>query len=161
MFKGYPLQIFLIIFFYAPSLRAQEGAKPKHMLEKLELRVDTSHNLLTPALLTVQSAPSFNERNGKGIFLPILAGYAITKGGQAIQKMISDRKSRYISQYNFAQRDHYFYDQISTNSSLDPAGIQFKGFTIVRLQNSKNAGGADTLLMAKFIIDTTEGKCAE
>ncbi|MDR3713365.1 MAG: hypothetical protein P4L51_11150 [Puia sp.] len=146
-----------------PATPGGAGADAKKKeAEKLDLHVDTSVNLLTSASLPVQDGPSFNELNSKGLFLiPIVAGYAATKGVQAIQKMITDRKNRYTAAYDFAQRDHYFYNQISTTGAFDPAGIQFRGFTIVRVLKNRSERHEDTVFLAKFVLDTTDGKCAE
>ncbi len=136
------------------ALKAQHAGA-----EKLELIVDTSRDFMVTRNLTVQEAPTFNERGGRGVFMPIVAGYLITKGVQGIQKLIDNRKNRYMAQYDFAERGHYFYDQIAT-SPIDPVGLQFKGFKIIRLVK-KEGGQADTMFYAKFILDTAADRFDE
>lgn len=153
-----------IIFFLATitcsTLKAQHKGSDRSGTEKMRLSIDTCQNFLIPSRLAAESAPTFNERGSRGIFIPIIAGYLITKGVQEITKIIDNRKNRYIAQYKFSQPDNYFYDQVSTVNSMDPTGLQFKGFQIVRLLSNKNKK-SDTLFYAKFIVDTTEGRFGE
>jgi hypothetical protein len=136
------------------------GQRMRSQSDKLQLIVDTGKNLLAVNHLMTQEGPSFRERGSRAAFIPILAGFIINKGVQGIQTMINDRKSRYIAGYSFAERGHYFYDQISTVSAIDPVGLQFKGFQVQRVaRNEQN--GLDTILLAKFILDTTEGRISE
>jgi hypothetical protein len=182
-------KLLLLVFFYAilwdtKPATAQDSAAIKG--EQLLLQVDTIHNMLTPSTITAQKGVSFDERgDGKAaFFIPIVLGYAITKGVQEVQTLITDHKNKFTASYPFAQRDHYFYDQISTTGAFDPVGMQFKGFTILRLVKHKtphnkvtadddpadhghahhgirDSAAMDTVFMAKFIVDTTENKCTE
>jgi len=112
-----------------------------------------------PENMAVQTGTTFNDQEGRGLLVSGVTGYLITKGTQAIQKMISNRKNRYISQSDYAECDHYFYDKISTLGPYDAVGLQFNGFQIIRLVRNKN--GNDTLFFAKFILDTTRGRVEE
>ena len=187
-------KLLLLVFFYAvlwgaKPAAAQDSAAAKG--EQFLLQVDTIHNMLTPSTITTQKGVSFDERgDGKAaFFIPIVLGYAITKGVQEVQTLITDHKNKFTASYPFAQRDHYFYDQISTTGAFDPVGMQFKGFTILRLVKHKtpqdkvtaddehadhaghdhargphgirDSAAMDTVFMAKFIVDTTENKCTE
>src|SRR5580698_10067761 len=89
------------LFFILPPASAQLE-KHKGPSEKLDLRVDTCKDLIPVDLIKLQQATSPQDNGGRAIFLPIVAGYAINKGVQVLQKMISDRQNRYIAQYNFA-----------------------------------------------------------
>ena len=159
-FKPSVLALSLFLTLSANKTFSQPENKPGRKVERLELNVDTSSNFLTAEAFPSQDAPSFHDREGRGLFIPLIAGYLINKGVQGIQKMISDRASRYIAQYNFAKLDHYFYDQISTSGAFDPTGIKFGGFKILRLYHAEK-NEDDTVFYAKFILDTTEGKCME
>ncbi|MEO7048406.1 MAG: hypothetical protein ABI091_24115 [Ferruginibacter sp.] len=151
---------FIITIITIGTLKAQRKGGDRSGVEKMLIHVDTCQNFLIPSRLTGEDAPTFNERSGRGIFIPIIAGYLITKGVQEITKIIDNRKNRYIAHYSFTQRDNYFYDQVSTVNSMDPTGLQFKGFKILRLLSNKNRQ-PDTLFYAKFILDTTEGRFGE
>lgn len=153
------LFIIIIFSFYPLKIFAQENNN-KMGREKLELFVDSTKDLIGLNNLFHQQAPTFAERDGKGVFIPIIAGYLINKGVEGIQKMISDRKNRYISQYSFAKLDHYFYDQVSTTNAFDPVGLQFKGFKILRVLKNED-GSDDTVFYAKFLVDTTQDRCME
>ncbi len=154
------LTLLIIAIITTGTLKAQNKGIDRSNAEKLRLHIDTCQNFLIPSRLKPEDAPTFNERGSRGIFMPIVAGYLITKGVQQIQKIIDDRKNRYIAKYSFSDRDNYFYDQVSTVNSMDPTGLQFKGFQIVRLVSGKNKQ-SDTLFYAKFILDTTEGRFGE
>ena len=151
---------FIITIIAIGTLKAQRKGTDRSGVEKMRIHIDTCQNFLIPSRLVAEDAPTFNERGSRGIFIPIIAGYLITKGVQEITKIIDDRKNRYIAQYSFSQPDNYFYDQVSTVNSIDPTGLQFKGFQIVRLLSNKNKQ-SDTLFYAKFILDTTEGRFGE
>lgn len=159
-FKPTVLALSFFLLLSVNKTFSQPEEKPERKMEKLELYVDTATNFLTPETFPSQEAPSLHDRESRGLFIPLIAGYLINKGVQGIQKMISDRASRYIAQYNFAKLDHYFYDQISTSGAFDPAGIKFSGFKILRLYHGEK-NDDDTVFYAKFILDTTEGKCME
>ena len=150
---------FLLSFLISPT----HGQTSKKIAERLEMHVnnlESNKDLFSDKNFPPQEAPTFNERSSRGIFIPIIAGYLIKKGAQVIQHLIDDKKNKYIAQYSFAETDHYFYDQISTAGSFDPVGLKFKGFTVLRIRNNEKEQD-DTVLYAKFIIDTTEGKCME
>jgi len=133
------------------ALKAQNASEAKPAPEQLQLIVDTSESLAARSL-TVQEPSNFSEGK-KALFIPLLAGYLINKGIAGIQQLIDDRKNRYTAQYSFAERDHYFYNQIST-SAIDPVGLQFNGFKVVRFVK-RHDRQPDTVFMAKFILDTT------
>ncbi|WP_447642575.1 MULTISPECIES: hypothetical protein [Chitinophagaceae] len=116
---------------------------------------------MAPALTAASLSPQQNPEEGRGLILPLLAGYLINKGVAGVQKMIDDRKNRFITSYNFSQRDQYFYSDISTTSSSDLVGLQFEGFRIVRLAKKLAGQPADTLFYAKFVLDTTNGRLSE
>ncbi|HEY5406260.1 MAG TPA: hypothetical protein VIJ92_04195 [Ginsengibacter sp.] len=156
----YIIVIILTTSIYEASAQHSSGGKVKYGNHELDtLYVDNSKDLIKRENMIAQDGPSFNDREGRGALLPGIAGYLITKGTQAIQTMINNRKNRYTTQYNYAECDHYFYDQISTSSSNDITGLQFSGFKLVRLL--RNGRNKDTMFFAKFIIDTTRGNLEE
>ncbi len=156
----YLMVIMLTATIYKVTAQHSPGGKKNFGNHELDtLCVDNSKDLIKRENMITQDGPSFNDREGRGVLLPGIAGYLITKGTQAIQTMINNRKNRYTAQYNYAECDHYFYDQISTSSSNDITGLQFSGFKLVRLL--RNGRNKDTIFFAKFIIDTTRGNLEE
>src|ERR1700689_2346739 len=101
-FKPSILAVSLLLLLNVNKTFSQPEEKQERKAERLELYVDTSNNFLTPQTFPSQEAPSLHDRESRGLFIPLIAGYLINKGVQGIQKMISDRASRYIAQYNFA-----------------------------------------------------------
>jgi hypothetical protein len=122
--------------------------------EALQMKVKTQKDVINYSILKQQPMYSFNSRmNGTrdAVIMPFL----ISKGVEGIQKFIDNRKKKYNAQYNFAQTDLNFYDQLSTESSLDPTGLQFKGFTLTRTFINKH-GQEDTAFIVNFGLDTSK-----
>ncbi len=124
--------------------------------EKLEMKIDTSENILPFDKITYQKAYTMDERSGRGI----VASFLINKGVQGIQSLIDNRKKKYSADYSFAIKDESFYDQVSTQGPFDPTGIRFKGFTVARISKSDNNRG-DTVFVARFSIDTSDDRITD
>ncbi len=121
--------------------------------EKLEMKIDTSPEILPLNKIAFQKAYTMDEREGRGI----VTSFLINKGVQGIQSLIDNRRKKYSADYSFAIKDESFYDQVSTEGPFDPTGIRFKGFTVARVQRSGNNRG-DTVFMARFSLDTSGDK---
>lgn len=77
----------------------------------------------------------------------------------SIKKVIDNEQKKYQAQYIFKiesshwhrlQNDStYFYNDVSTVGSFDPTGMQFTGFTILRMSRR------DTAMKAVFELDTS------
>ncbi|MBS1920637.1 MAG: hypothetical protein JST17_10325 [Bacteroidetes bacterium] len=124
--------------------------------EKLEMKIDTSDNILSFDRIEYQKAYTMDERGGRGI----ISSFLISKGVQGIQSLIDNRKKKFSADYFFAIKDESFYDQVSTEGPFDPTGIRFKGFTVARVQRGQNNHG-DTVFIAKFSMDTSAGKITD
>ncbi|MCC7400847.1 MAG: hypothetical protein IT214_05110 [Chitinophagaceae bacterium] len=121
--------------------------------EKLEMKIDTSNNMLSFERIAYQKAYTMDERGGRGA----LTTFLINKGVQGIQSLIENHKKKYAADYSFAIKDESFYDQVSTEGPFDPTGIRFKGFTVARVQRGEN-NQRDTVFVARFSIDTSGDK---
>lgn len=124
--------------------------------EKLEMRIDTSEDILPFDKIAYQKAYTMDERSGRGI----VTSFLINKGVQGIQSLLDNRKKKYSADYSFAIKDESFYDQVSTQGPFDPTGIRFKGFTVSRVSKSEGNRG-DTAFVARFCIDTSENKITD
>ncbi|MFN4312964.1 MAG: hypothetical protein ACK4E0_01635 [Chitinophagaceae bacterium] len=86
-----------------------------------------------------------------------LVGSAVSLATNAIKKMIANDRKKYTADYSFALSDLYFYDQLSTESVFDPAGMQFSGFKLIRTFQ-KSDGSTDTAFVADIVLDTTRSE---
>jgi hypothetical protein len=160
------LFVFICVEIFIPvSFVCAQEKKHKHPSEKFDLLVDTCADLIPVDKIRLQETSA--ENGGRAVFLPVVVGYAVNKGVQVAQKMITDRKNRYIAQYNFAKSDRYFYNELSVKSAYDPTAIRFRGFTIIRTlghpheSDTQEDQGEDTVFYARFIVDSTDGKYLE
>src|SRR5262245_11518900 len=124
--------------------------------EKLEMRIDTSEDVIPAQMIRSQKGYAAGETPGRGI----VTSFLINKGIQGIQSLIENRKKKYSSDYSFAIKDESFYSHISTDGAFDPTGIRFKGFTVARVARKGNKP-PDTVFIARFSIDTSENRIRE
>lgn len=124
--------------------------------ESARMKVVEKNDAINYSSLKPQLIPSFAERkdNARGIVLAPLLGSAVSLATDGIKKMIANDRKKYTAEYKFALNDLYFYDQLSTESVFDPAGLQFSGFTLIRTFVNKE-GITDTALVANFVLDTS------
>lgn len=109
------------------------------------------------ASLKNQQAPSFAARGSKDrgiISVAPATGNILSLATDAIKKVIAGEQKKYTASYQFGLNDLVFYDQLSNEGPFDPAGMQFRGFTIVRTFINNN-GNVDTAFLATFSIDTS------
>lgn len=125
--------------------------------EKLNMKIEQKTDVVDFSKLKDQAVPLLASRGGKSRGLipvaPITAG-VLSFATDAIKNLIAKEKSKYTADYKFGLTDLYFYDQLSNESAFDPAGMQFKGFKLIRTFINKE-GNVDTALTANFVLDTT------
>jgi hypothetical protein len=122
--------------------------------ENTRIEVKEEPDVISYASIKHQEIPSFNDRlASRGLFGPLL-GSAVSLATNGIKKMIAKDRARYIANYSFALSDLYFYDQLSSESVFDPAGMQFSGFRLIRtFKDSQDQ--TDTAFIARFELDTS------
>jgi len=106
----------------------------------------------SPPILTFQER--LNRTKQRGLLAPLtfnLVGLATN----AIKTIITNEQSKYTTISQFTKTDLYFYDQPSLEGPIDPTGIQFAGFNLVRTIMD-GQGKPDTAFFADFQLDTTK-----
>ncbi len=123
--------------------------------EVTNIEIYEKHDAINYGALASQQIPTFQDRSSlsRGLFTPVVGG-AVSLATNAIKKMISKERAKYIANYSFALTDLYFYDQLSVESVFDPVGMQFNGFTLIRtFINSQKQ--TDTAFIAQFELDVS------
>jgi len=125
--------------------------------EETKMVINESPDALNYVSLKMQYIPQFGDRvgNSRGLIYGPLLGSAVSLASNAVKQMIANDRKKYMADYVFALSDLYFYDQLSTESVFDPVGLQFSGFTVIRLFQNKNEE-LDTAFKAEFILDTAK-----
>lgn len=110
--------------------------------------------------MQVQEDPEFYDklsarhtRSARGVLLPF-AGKVVSLAKGAILNFIKKEEQRFTKTYRQAQTDLFFYNQISEEHALDPAGMQFNGLEVVRFRRGAE-GKQDTTFFASFSVDTS------
>ncbi len=145
----------LVIAFLDSCIPSKVGSASKD--EKLAMNISEKTDVVDFSKLKVQTVPSLASRGGKSrgiIPLAPITGGVLSLATDAIKKMIAKEKSKFNAEYQFGLTDLYFYDQLSNESAFDPAGLQFRGFKLVRTFTNKE-GATDTAFTASFVLDTT------
>lgn len=155
-FPGITSVLLITLSLTAPDCFSQKENPLAGNVEKFEMKIETASNILSFDKIATQKAYTLDEREGRGV----VTSFLINKGIQGIQSMIDNRKKKFSADYAFAIRNESFYDQVSTEGPFDPTGIRFKGFTVARVLRSGNNAG-DTVLVARFSIDTSAGKITD
>ena len=122
--------------------------------DKLEIKIEKEQNFVSFSGVRGRSLVTMEDREGKRVIPVIIAGFLVGKGIQEVEKVISNRQSKYTTQHPFVSDIDYFYDQVSTDGPMDPTGIQFKGFVIRRVFRGEG-GRMDTAFSARFMLDTS------
>ncbi len=141
---------FILVLYFTGVFQLQVS----YAQENLDLNVEHSINLLPLPMIQVQSAA-----NAKGL-RDIVTSFLINKGIQGIERIIDNRKKKYIAEYQFAVNDESFYNLISALGPFDPTSIRFKGFSIARIFKNKY-GSFDNAFIARFGIDLGNNKINE
>ena len=125
--------------------------------EKVNMKVQERPDAINYQALKNSDIPTLADRadrsRGGSRGLPFVGG-AVSLATNAIKKMIANDRKKYTAAYSIALTDLYFYDQLSSESSFDPVGMQFSGFTLLRTFINRE-GSLDTAFTARFALDTT------
>lgn len=98
--------------------------------EKVSLRIHEDANYLALNKLRYQPVPEFEARGTENRGVGV--GQVISLAILGVNKLIELDKSAFTATYGQSLNELFFYDQISKKGHLDPTGMQFKGFDIVR-----------------------------
>jgi hypothetical protein len=102
-------------------------------------------------LLLAEGLPS-QEVAARGLTDEIL-GKAVTIAAQGIKKLIEADSKRYTAEYSTALTEMYFYSMPSEKGPIDPEGMQFSGYNVLR--TAKVNGKMDTAFYMSVSLDTT------
>lgn len=84
--------------------------------------------------------------------LTALAGTSVSLAANGIKQLIEKDKAKYTAEH-FASTDQlYFYSKVSTQSPLDPEGLQFNGIKVIRLVETKS-NSYDTAFVLSLALD--------
>jgi len=155
--KLLPITYYLLLVIVINSCIASKIGSAKRG-ENLSMQITEKKDVVNFAALKEQVAPSLASRgsNSRGGILTLspATGSLLSLATDAIKKVISTEKNKYTAGYQFGLTDLVFYDQLSNEGPFDPAGMQFKGFRVVRTFKNKE-GNIDTAFTASFALDTT------
>ncbi len=94
-------------------------------------------------------------RATRGILAP-LAVNLIGEATNAIKTIIKNEQDKYTTLTSLSKTDLYFYDQPSLDGPLDPAGMQFTGFNLLRTLKDEKGNSTDTAFIAAFELDSSK-----
>ena len=102
------------------------------------------------ALFEQQQIPSLADRGDKS--RGIAVGQVLSMAGKGVMALINMERKKYTAGYSQEIHDLMFYDQISSTSAFDPIGMQFNGFSVLRMiKTGKHT--TDTAFYAEFEPD--------
>ena len=119
--------------------------------ESVTLKVNEDANLIKYAAMQPQNTPELASAS-KSRGLEEIVGQVASAAVNGIISLVDNEKKKYSASYQNSVGQCYFYDQISESSAFDPTGMQFAGFTFLRL-TTDNIGKTDTAVYAKFKVD--------
>jgi len=119
--------------------------------ESVALKVKEDANLIKYASMQPQNTPELASAS-KSRGMVDIVGQVASVAVSGIISMVDNEKKKYSASYQNSVGQCYFYDQISESSAFDPTGMQFAGFTFLRL-TTDNTGKTDTAVYAKFKLD--------
>ncbi|MCX6251727.1 MAG: hypothetical protein NTX61_13365 [Bacteroidetes bacterium] len=120
--------------------------------ESMALRVKENSDLIRYATLKPQVIPDLASRTERNRGVIDFATIAVSEAIGGIINLVDKEKKKYSATYRHSIGQCYFYDQISESSPFDPSGMQFTGFTFLRLVKNKK-GVTDTAVYARFSVD--------
>jgi len=150
--KRYSFLIFLLIsciFLFTFSSCASYKYSNKHKDEKLRAQVIDTLPVIEKSDLLAQVSITDASR-GEIDILGRVIGYAAT----GIKKIIELSKKNLTVQYTTGLNNLTFYKAPSTQGVIDPEGMQFNGFTVLRTVRINDE--IDTALFLRFVVDTSE-----
>jgi hypothetical protein len=119
--------------------------------ESMSLKETNSPDLIRYAMMKPQHINDLASRSDKsrGILNPLpLISVAV----DGIIQLVDSEKKKFTATYRNSGDQCFFYDQISEKDAFDPTGMQFNGFTFLRLLKDKKRN-ADTAVYARFSVD--------
>ncbi len=146
---------FIYLLFFSSMLCSCAGSRQGSALgsEEVKMKISESPGVIDYAALQQQDVPDMASRSadkGRGPLTGLVGG-AVSLATNAVKQMIAKDKKKYNAEYSYGLTDLYFYDQLSLDGPFDPLGLQFSGFTLVRI--FENNGKMDTALTASFELD--------
>lgn len=118
--------------------------------ETMTAAVSENSEVMNYALLQQQEVPSLADRGGKTRGFAV--GQVLSLAGKGMMALINMERKKYTASYEQSLTDLAFYDQISTENAFDPVGMQFNGFTVLRMvKTGRNT--MDTAFYAVFEPD--------
>ena len=149
--KGFHLTVFLVGFAILFSGCATNKYSSKVEGESVALKVKEDANLIKYATMQTQSTPELaSESKSRGMM--DIIGKVASVAVDGVISLVNNEKNKYSASYQNSVGQCYFYDQISESSALDPTGMQFSGFALLR-RVTNNLGKNDTAVYAKFRVD--------
>jgi hypothetical protein len=149
--KGFYPAVFIAGFAILFSGCATNKYSSKVEGESVALKVKEDANLIKYATMQPQSAPELaSESKNRGMM--DIIGKVASVAANGVISLVDNEKNKFSASYQNSVGQCYFYDQISESSALDPTGMQFAGFTFLRLVKD-NLGKTDTAVYAKFKVD--------
>lgn len=103
----------------------------KHKDETVNVSVKENSEVINYALFQQQEIPTLADRGGKD--RGIAVGQVLSMAGKGVMALINMERKKYTAAYEQSLTDLMFYDQISDKSAFDPQGMQFNGFSILRM----------------------------
>jgi len=142
--------LLLILILLLDSSCGSSRYSGKRKGESMEASVKETPEVLNYALLQQQEIPSLADRGGKS--RGIAVGQVLSMAGKGVMALINMERKKYTASYEQSLTDLMFYDQISSENAFDPIGMQFNGFSVLRMvKTGKNR--SDTAFYASFEPD--------
>ncbi len=114
--------------------------------EDLQMTIYNDPNGFDLRKLETQEIP--DPARSRGIMIGDVVSLAI----DGIKFLIDLDKKQYTAEYTSGKSEIYFYNQISDKGTFDISGMQFDGFSLVRMISDKE-GNSDTALYISFKVD--------
>lgn len=115
--------------------------------ELLSMNVEEKQELFALSELEYQ-----NQMASRGLITSSVIAQGISLAADGIKKLIEIDKQKYTADYQTSLTDLYFYRNLSLTGAMDPSGIQFDGFEILRMVTTKE-GVEDTAVHLSLTVD--------
>jgi hypothetical protein len=83
----------------------------------------------------------------------MMVGEALSLATEGVKLLIEMDKQKYTASYQAGKEQLYFYNRPSVRSAIDPLGMQFDGFYLLRLVKNKQSNIMDTALYISLSVD--------
>ncbi len=141
----------LLIMVGSTSCSTSYKYSHKKNREQVSIHVDEDPMYFNQKDLLAQKFDS--KQVTRGVFLAVpFIGQAISYATNSVKTFIQSDKTKYFAKYGAGKSQLFFYNTISTTNFIDPSGMQFKGFKLIRtVENSDHK--TDTAFYASFSVD--------